>query len=646
MADPDKKRKKKNKKKGKQSKSQVMKQNQIVKININTGEKHHKRRKKNKESGGGKSSGANKARGEGPPPLNTHNIMMGRSMLQQRSDMNATASWTGTGSATGIRSNASTETTGGLRGSSHQQTLGPQPIGRLNVPHPAVPHVPVRASSPASTDNGMQVDINPTPNTRPSARPQSMAVDTPNTRPSARPQSMAVDTPSPAPPPTMPPILETREIIPPPVAPGDIAFGPQPMAPGALVLRPQLPQQTFPQQTLPFRFSFNSPAPSPSPNMQNLSSLGFNAFHLRQDIIDRSTRDDKHTPLRIMGDMEQISMRKQTPEKDDSEGSSVGSMFDDDDDDDDDNDFASRINMPELKPFPPFIETWSNPTPAPAPAPPPPDSPIDMHNSPMKTRKLDTPQTLRDRSPNNNGGNSPSELVPWRGRGGKSPAIVSPRPPYYPLVDGEDDSDDEVDDGLSGWVDAVDDKPDDSEGGGRASKATDASPVHYPQEPELEDGSGVRPQTLFVAPEANIRHVNRIKRNIGIISKSPVNQQNQISYDGVNITHQKKFKSQEVPLDTPEAKRSKRPNDIIAESPVNQEHQLSHAGKRITQEEKKTRMDESDDSSDDSPDLDNMNIKTLRAYIVTNNLRVGGRRIKAKSLEELRSKVALYYSKK
>jgi hypothetical protein len=289
--------------------------------------------------------------------LNVENIMLGRAMLQQRSDMNATASWP----ATGIRSGANasnTETTGGLRGSSHQQTLGPQPIGRLSDPPPAVP-VPTSspASSPAPTDNGMQVDINTTPNTRPSARPQSM---------SARPQSMVIDTPAPAPAPappsTMPPILETQEIIPQPVAPGAIAFGPQPVTPGALVLRPQLPQQTFPQQTLPFRFSFNSPAPSPSPNMQNLSSLGFGAFHKRQDIIDRSTRDDKQIPLRIMGNMEPISMRKQTPEKDDSEGSSVGSMFDDDDDD-----FASRINHTELKPFTPYIETWSNPTPAPAP---------------------------------------------------------------------------------------------------------------------------------------------------------------------------------------------------------------------------------------------------------------------------------------
>jgi hypothetical protein len=217
--------------------------------------------------------------------------------------------------------------------------------------------------------------------------------------------------------------------------------------------------------------------------------------------------------LRIMENNEPISMREQTPENDESEGSSVGSMFDDEDDD-----FASRINMPNLQPFPdPYIDTWSNPTPAPAP-PPPPDSPIDMHNSPMKMRELDTldtPRTLRDRSPNNSGGKSPSTLVPWRGGGGKSPAIVSPRPPYYPLVDGEDDTDDEVDVGLSGWVDAVDYKPDDSEGGGRASKAPDVSPVHYPDEPELEDGSGfvagVRPQTLFVAPEANIRQCTSSK---------------------------------------------------------------------------------------------------------------------------------------
>jgi hypothetical protein len=37
--------------------------------------------------------------------------MMGRAMLQQRSDMNASASWTGSGSATatGIRSNTELE---------------------------------------------------------------------------------------------------------------------------------------------------------------------------------------------------------------------------------------------------------------------------------------------------------------------------------------------------------------------------------------------------------------------------------------------------------------------------------------------------------------------------------------------------------
>jgi hypothetical protein len=93
-------------------------------------------------------------------------------------------------------------------------------------------------------------------------------------------------------------------------------------------------------------------------------------------------------------------------------------------------------------------------------------------------------------------------------------------------------------------------------------------------------------------------------------------------------------------MDMTDPFQSKREISAMSQTPVKPENRISRDGVKITQAEKKTRMDE---LREDSPDFDNMDIKSLRAYVKTHNLRDNrGRRIKSKSLEGLRSKLALY----